>query len=92
MQLRQLTTDDERQIFGKFLMEARATRGLGFRETRYSQLGRLHLTFGNLYAIFEDESDPVERMLGGFIMHDLATFPLSFPRPGVGHLPPRSVI
>jgi hypothetical protein len=31
-------------------------------------------------------------MLGGFIMHDLATFPLSFPRPDVDHLPPRSVI
>jgi hypothetical protein len=92
MELRQLTTDHERQTFGKCLTEARATRGLGFRETSQSQLGRLHLMFGNLYAIFEDESDPVERMLGGFIMHDLASFPQSFPRPELGHLPPRSVI
>ncbi len=92
MELRQLATDHERQTFGKGLTEARATRGPGFRETSQSQLGRLRLTFGNLYAIFEDESDPVERMLGGFIMYDLASFPLSFPRPEVGHLPPRSVI
>ena len=32
MELRQLTTDHERQIFAKCLREARATRGFGFKD------------------------------------------------------------
>jgi hypothetical protein len=71
MELRQLTTDRERQSFAKCLAEARSTRGAGFRETARSRLGKAHLAFGYLYALFEDEGDPPERMLAGFGMHDL---------------------
>jgi hypothetical protein len=31
-------------------------------------------------------------MIGGFIAHDLATFPQTLPKPDVSHLPPRYVI
>ncbi|HEY6418748.1 MAG TPA: hypothetical protein VIX59_07075 [Candidatus Binataceae bacterium] len=48
--------------------------------------------FGNVYAIFENEGEPPERMVGGFIVHDLATLPPSFPKPDVSHLAPKSVI
>jgi hypothetical protein len=92
MELRQLITDHERQIFATRLAEARATRGIGFRELSSSVLGKLHIQFGNLYAIFEEEGAPAETMVGGFITHNLATFPQSCPKPDVSHLPPRYVL
>lgn len=92
MQLRQMITDSERQIFGRCLEKARATRGVGFKEAARSRLGRLHLIFGDLYALFENESDPTERMVGGFIVHDLATIPQSHPKPDLSHLRPSSII
>ena len=92
MELRQLTTESERQIFGKCLTEARTTRGAGFKETPKSRLGRAHLAFGYLYALFENESDPPQRMVAGFGMHDLATLPQSYPTPDMSHLPAHSVL
>lgn len=92
MELRQLSTDREREIFHRYLIKARATNGLGFRETASSQLGRAHLLLGNLYALFEQAGDPAEQMVAGFILHDLATFPQSYPKPDVSHLPAQCVI
>lgn len=92
MELRLLTTDHERQIFAECLAKARATAGYGFREASRSRLGKAHLMFGNVYAIFENEGEPSERMAGGFIVHDLATLPQSFAKPDLSHLPPKSVI
>ncbi len=92
MELRQLVTDHERQIFAECLAQARATRGVGFRETSRSVLGRAHLQFGNLYALYEDEGAATDQMVGGFVAHDLGSFPQSYPTPDVRHLPPRYVI
>lgn len=92
MELRQLTTSDERERFGEFLVKARNAHGGGFHDTARSRIGNSYLLFGNVYGIFEDENDPLERMVGGFIVHDLATLPQSYPKPDVSHLPPRSVI
>lgn len=92
MELRQLTAENERRIFAKCPEEARATRKSGFRECARSQLGRAHLALGNLYALYECETDPPERMLAGFILHDLATLPQSYPKPDVSHLPSHSVL
>jgi hypothetical protein len=92
MELRQLTSENERRVFAKCLAEARATRGLGFKETARSQLGRVHLAFGNLYALYEYEGDPAERMRAGFILHDLAALPQSYPKPDVSRFPSRSVL
>ncbi len=92
MELRQLTSDCERRIFGDCLAKARATRGVGFRETAQSRFAMAHLMFGNVYAIFENDNEPVEKMLGGFIVHDLATLPQSFPKPDLSHLPGQAVI
>ena len=41
MELRQLTTDHERQVFGECLLKARTTSGLAFRETAQSRLAFL---------------------------------------------------
>jgi hypothetical protein len=92
MELRQVTSENERQVFAKCLAEARATRGLGFKETARSQLGRAHLAFGNLYALYEEEGEPAERMRAGFILHDLASFPQSYPKPDVSRFPSHSVL
>jgi hypothetical protein len=92
MELRQLITDCERRIFGECLAKARATRGVGFRETPESRFAMAHLMFGRVYAIFENDHEPVERMLGGFTVHDLATLPQSFPKPDLTHLPAHAVI
>lgn len=92
MELRQLTSENERRVFAKCLVEARATRGLGFKETARSQLGSAHLAFGNLYALYEDEGEPAERMRAGFILHDLASFPQSFPKPDVSRFPSHAVL
>ncbi len=92
MELRQLVSDHEREVFAAYLEEARATRGLGFREKANSLVGRAHLMFGNLYALFEEEGAPAEKMVAGFILHDLATLPQSHPKPDLSHLPPKSVI
>jgi hypothetical protein len=91
MELRELITESERQMFAKFMAEARSNRGAGFRETPKSRLGAAHLAFGNLYAVFETYCDGPEQMLGGFGMHDLATLPQSHPTPDMSHLPADSV-
>ena len=92
MELRQLTTDHERHIFAECLAQARATRGIGFKETARSALGRAHIQFGSLYALFDDEGAATEQMVGGFITHSLATFPQSYPKPDLSHLPARYVL
>jgi hypothetical protein len=92
MELRQLITDHERQTFAKCLSEARATHGLGFRDTSRSQLSRGHLAMGGLYALFEGDDDPVENMVAGFRLHDLGTLPQSHPKPDMSRLAPESVL
>jgi hypothetical protein len=92
MELRQLITTNEREIFARCLAEARATRGFGFRETGSSRIAQAHLTFADLYAVFENEGEPPDRMKAGFTVHDLATLPQSYPKPDLSHIPPQYVI
>lgn len=93
MELRLLTTQDERRIFGERLAEARARHGIGFfKERPRSKLGKIQLAFANLYALFENEGDPAERMISGLAIHDLEMFPQSCPKPDLSHLPPQCVL
>lgn len=92
MELRQLTTEYERKIFGECLEKARITSGIGFNDTPHSRLATAHLMLADAYAIFADDGEPVERMVGGFIVHDLGTLPQSFSKPDLSHLPAESVI
>ncbi|HEY9159247.1 hypothetical protein [Candidatus Binatus sp.] len=92
MELRQLTTERERRIFSERMEEARAKKGARFRETQRSKIGKIHLEYGLLYGLFEHDDDPPEQMMSGFLMHDLASFPQSYPRPDLSHLPARSVM
>lgn len=91
MELRQLTTESERNIFAACLTQARSTRGAGFRDKSKSRLTESHLAFGDLYALFEKDTDGREQMAGGFALHDLATLPQSHPSPDMSHLPAHSV-
>lgn len=92
MELRLLSTETERSIFAARTEQIRAKHGVGFKERTRSRLARIHLTFGNLYALFENDGDPAEKMIAGLVMHDLEMFPQTCPRPDLSHLPPRSVI
>lgn len=93
MELRLLTTDSERAIFVERVAEARASQGAGFREIaamRTSNERRLRSSM--LYALYESEAAPAERMIAGLAMHDLERFPQSAREPDLSHLPPRAVL
>lgn len=93
MELRLLTTEADRRIFAHRMEDARARRGVAhFRETRKSSIGKVHLDYGQLYALFENDGDPAEAMMSGFIVHDIGSFPQSYPKPDLTHLPPRSIL
>src|SRR5258708_28070890 len=92
MELRLLTGESDRKIFAERVEQVRAKHGNGFKERPRSRLAEIHLSFGNLYALFENDGDPAERMIAGLMMHDLEMFPQTCPRPDLSHLPPRSVI
>lgn len=92
MELRLLTSEAERRVFGQRMVEARAKRGIGFTETKRSMLGKVHLAFSQLWGLFEHDGEPAERMISGFSMHDLASFPQTYPKPDMAHLPARSVL
>jgi len=92
MELRLLETDYERRIFAERLAEARGKLGVRFREKPRSQLAKIQLAFGELYGLFERDSDPADRMLAGLSMHDLEMFPQTCSKPDLSHLPPASVV
>jgi hypothetical protein len=92
MELRLLSTENERRIFAARTEQIRAKHGVGFKERPRSRLASIHLTFGNLYALFENDGEPAEKMIAGLMMHDLEMFPQTCPRPDLSHLPPRSVL
>jgi hypothetical protein len=86
MELRLLTMEADRRIFAHRMEDARASRGVAhFRETRKSNMGKVHLDYGQLYALFENDNQPAEAMMSGFIMHDTASFPQSYPKPDLTH-------
>ena len=92
MELRLLTTEHERRIFSVRTEQVRAKNGVGFRERGRSRWAQIHLTYGNLYGLFENDREPAEPMSAGLAMHDLEMFPQTCPRPDLSHLPPRSVL
>jgi hypothetical protein len=91
MELRLLETEAERSEFERALTKARATKGSGFMEKQRSRLGRVHMAFADLWAVFDENSSTPERMLAGFAMHSLDLFTQSYPRPDLTHLPPEEV-
>jgi hypothetical protein len=91
VQLRVLTKQAERREFADRMVRARAGKGLGFSETPQSVLGEIHLNYGEVCALYNEEGPEPDEMLGGFVIHNLAMFPQSYPRPDLTHLPPESV-
>src|SRR5258708_1079005 len=92
MELRLLSSPEDRRAFARNLVETRLSKGAGFCETGRSLAGEAHLAFGRLYALHDDHGPAPAEMLAGFVLHDLATFPQSYPRPDLTHLPPEAVI
>jgi hypothetical protein len=91
MELRVITEGREREVFTTRMTQARAFRNGGFRETEKSCIGRIHLQFGKAYALFDDESPQPDQMVAGFVMHDMASFALSYSKPDFSKYPPEAV-
>jgi hypothetical protein len=91
MKLRIITEGREREAFGNRMTKARAFRNGGFRETEKSCIGSIHLQYGKAYALFDDESPQPDQMIAGFIMHDMASFALSYSKPDFSKYPPEAV-
>jgi hypothetical protein len=91
MELRLLESEGERIAFERALTQARATKGSGFTEKQRSRLGRVHLAFADLWAVFDETSSTPDRMLAGFAMHSLDLFSQSYPKPDLTHLAPEEV-
>jgi hypothetical protein len=91
VELRLLTTDAERRIFIDRMTHARAVKNGGFRETERSCVGRIHMEFGRMYALFDDAGPHPDQMIAGFIMHDLASFAQSYPKPDFSCYSPQYV-
>jgi hypothetical protein len=92
MELRQLVSPEQRREFAHNLVQTRIAKGAGFCETKSSLVGEAHLAFGRLYALYDAQSANPDEMMSGFVLHDLGTFPQSYPKPDLTHLPPESVI
>lgn len=73
------------------MVRARAGKGLGFSETPQSALGEIHLNYGEVCGLYNEDGPEPDEMLAGFVIHDLARFPQSYPRPDLTHLPAEGV-
>lgn len=91
MELRLLESEAERAQFECALTQARATKGSGFMEKRRSRLGRVHMAFADLWAVYDETSSTPDRMLAGIAMHSLDLFSQSYPKPDLTHLAPAEV-
>jgi len=93
MEMRLLTTEDERCVFARRLADARARHGANFRDVGPTQArNEIRLRAANSYALFETEGEPAERMTAGVVLHDLETFPQSCQQPDLSRYSPRSVL
>lgn len=88
MELRQLISQSEKSLFAKYLVDTRKSKGAGFSETERSHVGEAHLQFGRLYALYDEEGPEPDEMLGGFVLHDLGSFPQSYPKPDMTQVQP----
>lgn len=88
MELRQLSTESDRRLFAKDLVQTRIVKGAGFSETKRSMVGEVHLAFGRLYALYDEQGPAPDEMLAGFVLHDLGTFPQSYPKPDLSQYAP----
>jgi hypothetical protein len=91
LELRILKTESDRREFADRMVRARAGKGAGFSETAESVLGEIHLNYGEVCAVYDENGPEPDEMLAGFVIHNLAMFPQSYPRPDLTHLPPGNV-
>jgi len=93
MEMRLLTTEDERRVFARRLADARARHGASFRDVGPTQAkNEIRLRAANVYGLFETEGDPAERMTAGVVLHDLETFPQSCQQPDLSRYAPCAVL
>src|ERR1700733_5736210 len=93
MEMRLLTTENERNVFARRLADARARAGASFRDGGATQASNLvRLRSADFYALFENEGEDAEQMTAGVVLHDLEAFPQSCREPDLSRFAPRSVL
>ena len=92
LELRRIIDERTRAIYQQRMNEARGQLGARFRETPRSAVGAMHLQHAQVYALYEHFEDTPDKMVAGFIMHDLGVLPQSYPYPDVTYLPPHQVL
>ncbi len=93
MEMRLLTTEDERRVFARRLADARARHGASYRDAGPTHArNTVRLKAADVFALFETEHEPAESMTAGIVIHDLETFPQSCREPDLSHFAPRSVL
>ena len=93
MEMRLLTTENERNVFARRLADARAQARASFRDggaTPASNLVRLRSA--DFYALFENDDEDAEQMTAGVVLYDLEAFPQSCREPDLSQFAPRSVL
>ena len=93
MELRRLRKPIEIEQFRKGLAYARQ-KAIGFRETKVSRVGEIHLRFGKVYGLYSTPSDTDgtnNPMLGGITLHSRADYELTHPVSALDRLPPSTV-
>ena len=82
MEMRLLTTENERNDFRPSSRRRARRAGASFRDGGCTQSNNLvRLRSADLYGLFETDGDHAERMTAGVVMHDLETFPQSCESP-----------
>ncbi len=93
MEMRLLTTEDERDLFAQRLAQARARHGATFRDIGRSQAkNKRRLAAAGLYGLFEIDHDGLQSMTAGVALHDLAAHPQSCSEPDLSRYAPQSVL
>jgi hypothetical protein len=59
----------EGREFAERLVRARAGKGLGFSETPQSVLGEIHLNYGEVCGLYNEDGPEPDEMLAGFVIH-----------------------
>ena len=93
MELRRLRKPIHIEQFRKGLAYARQ-KAIGFRETKVSRVGEIHLRFGMVYGLYATPSDTEgtdNPMLGGITLHSRADYELTHPVSALNGLPPSTV-
>ena len=93
MELRELTSVEERSTFLGRVEQARAAGRVNFRASVEAlETNRDRLAAARFFGLFRRPSDPLDAIVAGIAMHDLESFPQSCREPDLSRFIARTVV